>query len=400
MTFIDKLAQAVVQRIQAMSPSSSHPSSSQSGRPRRRSPRSYTKKLSSTSRIVPDAVLPTGPMPEGPWFEAFEDEAPVPLIGEAVVEYGREHSHRTKMTAYQAESAIASFLTANKLHENEPVWVLTREHCKHWRAYLMDVSAGRTSRNKRRPNPVTISKRMKQVQHWMVWMLKKEYISENLMLGLELAPRLVSSARVRKTSFTDEECARIITALLAMPAGDLPRTEFKWLALALMFSGARCGELLMLRYKDVRQVEGYWCFDIHKQDEANRVKNHPSIRLLPVHSQLAELGFLRWVESKRTDDDTARLFPSIYPKGSSLPSLWFSRLLTVLKIKRPEVSLHSCRHFFTVKLAQQHTYPPLQNRLCGHALGSDTESKTYMHGLTFSVKEMSEAIERVRFPIP
>ena len=80
--------------------------------------------------------------------------------------------------------------------------------------------------------------------------------------------------------------------------------------------------------------------------------------------------------------------------------MWFTRILKALELKRPAVSLHSLRHTLTVKLAQARTYPPLQNRLLGHAIGKSVEERTYMAGLTFSVKELAEAVEAVRFPLP
>ena len=94
------------------------------------------------------------------------------------------------------------------------------------------------------------------------------------------------------------------------------------------------------------------------------------------------------------------MFALIHPKGSPLVSMWFSRLLNDLQIKRPEVSLHSCRHTMTVFMAKQRTYTPLQNRFLGHAIGKSVEERTYMAGLTFTVKELAETLEAVRFPLP
>ena len=68
-------------------------------------------------------------------------------------------------------------------------------------------------------------------------------------------------------------------------------------------------------------------------------------------------------------------------------------------MKRPEVSLHSLRHTLTAKLAEVRTHPPLQNRILGHALRQSVEDRIYLAGLTFNVKEMAEALEKVRFPV-
>ncbi len=58
--------------------------------------------------------------------------------------------------------------------------------------------------------------------------------------------------------------------------------------------------------------------------------------------------------------------------------MWFTRMLKVLGIKRPALSLHSLRHTL---------------------IGKSVEERTYMAGLQFSVKDLSEALEAVKFPV-
>ena len=253
------------------------------------------------------------------------------------------------------------------------------------------------ARNKRVPSAVTLDKRLRMVNQFTKWCLDKDYLLENPMAGLTLPKRLVSASKTRKAAFTEEEIAKIIPALLALPSGDLPRTEFKWVALALMFSGARCMEVLQLRHADVRCVDGVLCFDFNR-GEGNSIKNAPSLRLVPIHSQLVSLGFLDWVASpySRPSD---RVFSLIHPKGSPLPSMWFTRLLRLLHVKRPEVSLHSLRHTLATKLERLRTHPSLMRRLLGHALGTDVESRVYLASVMYSPNELQEALEAVRYPI-
>lgn len=129
---LDQLTQAVVERIMAQA---------QRRYPlHRRTPRVYTKKLKQSSRTVPDVILPTGPMPEEPWYDP-EDEAEIPLIDQAFLAYAEEHSYRAKMTRYQSERAISSFLSGANLHEHEPIWAITRDACKRWSDALMTGKA-------------------------------------------------------------------------------------------------------------------------------------------------------------------------------------------------------------------------------------------------------------------
>jgi integrase len=68
-------------------------------------------------------------------------------------------------------------------------------------------------------------------------------------------------------------------------------------------------------------------------------------------------------------------------------------------IKAPEVSLHSLRHSMAVALERARVHPSVRNRLLGHAVGTDVESKVYLDSLSYNPRELSEALEMVRFPM-
>ena len=116
-------------------------------------------------------------------------------------------------------------------------------------------------------------------------------------------------------------------------------------------------------------------------------------RLIPIHSQLIGLGLLEWYPKQ-----AKRIFPALFLKGSALVSLWFSEI--VLKgFKTPALSLHSLRHMLTQKLTRARTFSALQHRLLGHAIESSVEERVYLGSLTFEVKELTEAMEKVSFPL-
>lgn len=117
---------------------------------------------------------------------------------------------------------------------------------------------------------------------------------------------------------------------------------------------------------------------------------------MPIHSQLLPI-FLPFFE-RQTDK---KLFPLSQTEGSPLVSRWFRDLLRRIKIKRPAVSLHSLRHSMIVNLEQAKVQPSTVAKLLGHAIGGrGVEGTTYLQSLTYSVKELHEAVEAVTFPIP
>jgi len=60
---------------------------------------------------------------------------------------------------------------------------------------------------------------------------------------------------------------------------------------------------------------------------------------------------------------------------------------------------HSLGHTFTVKLVQANVYPKISRRLLVYQAGSDVESRVYLGSLKYDVKELSDALEALRFPM-
>ncbi len=92
--------------------------------------------------------------------------------------------------------------------------------------------------------------------------------------------------------------------------GALPTNRTKaypfwfWLPLVGYFTGARTNEIAQLDTADIREIDGYPCFDFCPDApgafEAKRVKTDEA-RQVPIHPRLIELGFLDYVESQRRD---------------------------------------------------------------------------------------------------
>ncbi|MDC5854525.1 hypothetical protein [Vibrio europaeus] len=71
-----------------------------------------------------------------------------------------------------------------------------------------------------------------------------------------------------------------------------------WLPLLGLYTGARIGELSQIYSDDVVEVDGVWCLDI-KNEGKRRTKNVASVRLIPIHSKLIELGFIDFMQNQQ-----------------------------------------------------------------------------------------------------
>jgi integrase len=104
--------------------------------------------------------------------------------------------------------------------------------------------------------------------------------------------------RVRESWFRPGEIRAILTASanverdIKEPA---QRHALKrWVPWLCAYTGARVGEIVQLRKKDVRHEGGHWVITI--TPEAGRVKNKEA-REVPLHAHLIELGFPDFVKS-------------------------------------------------------------------------------------------------------
>ncbi len=122
----------------------------------------------------------------------------------------------------------------------------------------------------------------------------------------------------RSKGYTEEESTRILRVAQAYtPSAQSRESKYlsnakRWLPWLAAFTGARIGELAQLRKEDIRERDGIQF--VLLTPEAGTIKSG-RFREVPLHPQLVELGFLKFVDLSRTgplfhglvkDSDTSR----------------------------------------------------------------------------------------------
>ena len=117
-----------------------------------------------------------------------------------------------------------------------------------------------------------------------------------------------------------------------------------------MHTGARIEELCQLKGQDFKVTDGCHYIDIHGEgDTQNRVKTPSSIRKIPVHSELINLGLLD-VVNKRSRECFLFNLKRINTNLGHLPSKWFSGYKASLGLPKGTKASHSFRHTLRDKL--------------------------------------------------
>lgn len=92
-----------------------------------------------------------------------------------------------------------------------------------------------------------------------------------------------------------------------------------WIPLVCLFTGARISEIAQLRVEDVREDQEGWFILIRHDDEASLSTKSGKSRFAPIHTKLAEMGFVLFCEKRRRDASAAAepLFPDAQNVGSA-----------------------------------------------------------------------------------
>lgn len=165
------------------------------------------------------------------------------------------------------------------------------------------------------------------------------------------------------------------------------KTDFYWLPMLAIFTGARIGELASLTVENIKQENNIWYFDITEQDDTG-VKNDNSVRKVPIHKKLIELGFLKYIQGIKS----GLIFPHLITAKSGYAKNTSRRFnedyLVKLKINNPQKKFHSFRSTFINRMTYLNVHPAILQSLVGHY----EQSKVDFSSAHFSVYQQQKPI--------
>ncbi len=177
-----------------------------------------------------------------------------------------------------------------------------------------------------------------------------------------------------------------IQALFAPGALAKLSESARWASLLGLYTGARASEVGQLLIKDVFEEDGIPCIRVSDEGEHQKVKTEVSLRTVPLHPELLEMGFLGWVGGKHKAGET-RLFPAAKANAVNGQGNWitkaFSRhLAEVGKGWEPaKRGFHSLRKTFIQELQGAGVVSELRAQIVGHEL-DDEHHSTYSREFT------------------
>jgi integrase len=327
-------------------------------------------------------------------------------------------------TLMEYERAIALFA---QLHGDMPVIAIKKSHARHYREALQQVPRHRTGKllkaslqdvvewAKAHPNfprlaPATVNKLIGGVQAVLIWAHDKGgFIPDDVPWADPFARMRLEEDKPEREPFDTSELQTLLRSPI-FTDGERPKAgrgdAAYWLPVLALFTGCRRGELAGLTVADVakdRARRAVMLTIIEDRESGKNLKTRNSQRVVPVHPQLRELGFLEFAEQRRADGEKAWLFPLVAPDkpgAAEAWTKWFGRYIRSLGITDKAKVFHSLRHNFIDALRAAGVDEELRSALAGHGWMSTINRGYGAKDMLrrFTPKTLVSAVAKVAYP--
>ena len=245
---------------------------------------------------------------------------------------------------------------------------ITKQHISNFKKIVFNLPANKTklSKYKNKPltyfittssdendqlSPATRKKYITAIAGFLDWLKINDYSSIDLDAPLKKTKIPKIEASKQRDLFKEEDLNKLFNSKEYIQGTHKKASQF-WVPLIGLYTGARLNEICQLEIKDIYQYKdtGIWVFDINKNKETDpnkSLKNDGSIRVIPVHKKLIELGFIDFF---KTQKNNKRLFSDLSYVDSNNKygdqlQRWFNRTYkNRCGVTTPKTSFHSFRH--------------------------------------------------------
>lgn len=258
----------------------------------------------------------------------------------------------------------------------------------------------------------TINDKLGYVSGLLDYAVKKNYIDKNRLKGERIEG---AQPKFERVFFEEDEIKDMLTKTTwygeELEKNLKERPERFFIPLIGIYHGFRGNEIAQLSMSSIVKKNGIDCFSIAVYDSKQKYKTNSSKRLIPIHSKIIELGFLKYIEQQKEKGEKQVFSNLRYDENSGY---WkdfgddFNEKLKpqfvdeeILNNPRIQVDFHSIRHLFGHMLKEVINDNTLIY-LMGHSLKGKMTHDNYgkgRHGEKYRVDVLKSAIEQLSYDI-
>lgn len=307
--------------------------------------------------------------------------------------------HLTSWTPKTALEFEGMFRLLVRMTGNVNVSSLDRKKCIALRDTLIKIPPGHSKMPKLRVLSIaelvaldiqklhtkTVNNHLQLLSGMFRWAVRNRYMEHNSCEGLSL--EITVKASDERSPFDNNDIAKICSAL-----SPIDKEPTSWIPHVAMYSGLRLEEICRLRAKDIICKDGVYLYDIN--NDIGRLKTKSSVRYVPVHRVLIDMGLIRYMTAIPEENNLWGLHCTKYgwSKMYGKKFGWFLRKHAKIADKRK--CFHSFRHSFSYKLKTAGVNDKLIAQLMGHA---NDNISTGRYGADYPVQMVYDAVSLIGY---
>ncbi len=242
-----------------------------------------------------------------------------------------------------------------------------------------------------------INKHLSVLSSVLEWASNNSYFGDNWHNPVRGKTIKRKGLKQDRMPFTEGDLSRIFSSDIyteqLRPKGGCGEASY-WIPVIGLYTGMRLEEIGQLLVSDIKREGDILYFDINDFD-SKQLKNKSSIRKVPIHQTLLDLGLIDYVNSL----EGMQLFPLLkndkYGKLTQNWSKWFGRHLRRIGITDSSKVFHSYRHGLKDALRNAGVDEAISDAITGHS--SVSVGRSYGSGYNLTI--LNNAVQKVNYDI-
>ena len=264
-------------------------------------------------------------------------------------------------------------------NEDTPVYRITRDNLLEFRDLLYKIPTKLAQKSRYKDKSLsqilklgekddklsepTIQKYMIRVIQFFNYCFDSGYIGKSITAKMNVKIDIDPSERA-VLPYEASEARKIFEIVTSIkqsgksPSSRIEANELYYVTMIAAYSGMRIKEITQLHKEDIVLKDGIYCFNINTNDgKTTKTKN--SIRFVPIHSKLIDLGLLEYVNSKKSGN----IFKV---SNKDFSEIFRSQIQRKFIDKDSKKTFYSFRHYFIDYLVQREVEANLIAQIVGH----------------------------------
>lgn len=264
-------------------------------------------------------------------------------------------------------------------NEDTPVYRITRDNLLEFRDILYKIPTKLAQKSRYKDKSLsqilklgekddklsepTIQKYMIRVIQFFNYCFDSGYIGKSITAKMNVKIDIDPSERA-VLPYEASEARKIFEIVTSIkqsgksPSSRIEASELYYVTMIAAYSGMRIKEITQLHKEDIVLKDRIYCFNINTNDgKTTKTKN--SIRFVPIHSKLIDIGLLEYVNSKKSGN----IFKV---SNKDFSEIFRSQIQRKFIDKDSKKTFYSFRHYFIDYLVQREVEANLIAQIVGH----------------------------------